>query len=411
MRILLGVCGSISAYKSVEVLRNLIKDGHEVRVILTKGAEKFVRPELFQYLGAKMVFRSVDDFRYPHEIQQFGDSTVLHIDLANWAQKFIIAPLSANTLSSLVHAKANDLLTSTFLAYPQEKFLSVFPAMNTKMLNHPFVQENIENLKKLRTLNNIYVDETEAGDLACGEVGEGRLAEVDKISTLGPIATSTHQNKKILITTGATISPLDPVRYLANPSSGITGFYIALEAIKNGYEVTIVKGHQAHALIDYLNSLSQVKVISTSTTEEMGNAVDQEINNSDFFISAAAVADIQFPKCNEKLKKEKLNEGALPFNNARDILKSIVENYPQVKTIGFAAETNLTEEVLANKWNRKPTNLLIGNIVHNGSDGNQKLGFGKESGEYLIKDQEVFTHKKMSKKELASYIISWLSNE
>lgn len=406
MRIILGVCGSISAYKSIEVMRSLIKDGHEVRVVLTKGAEKFVRHELFSYLGAQNVYASGDDFRYPHELHQKGDSTVLHIDLANWAQKMIVAPLSANTLSDMAHGKANDLLTSIFLAFPQEKFISVFPAMNTKMLNHPFVKENLENLKKLRTLENIYVDETSAGELACGEQGEGRLAEVEKIALLGSIAEKKNKEKRILITTGGTIAPLDPVRFLANPSTGKMGLEIAKIAIQNGYAVTLIKGHNTIKEIDYLNALEGISVIEAKTTADMHKAVHQEISRANVFIASAAVADIEFAQSSQKIKKEILSEGSLPFSPAQDILKSVVElNQKDLYTVGFAAETNLLEEMLNKKWERKPTNLLIGNQVDNGLSGSEMKAFGQDHASFLIKDQQDFQTLKTSKREIAKLII------
>lgn len=411
MRIILGVCGSISAYKSIEVMRLLIKEGHVVRVVLTKGSEKFVRPELFSYLGAENVYRAQDDFQYPHEIHKSGESSVLHIELANWAEKFIIAPLSANTLSHLVQAKAVDLLSSVFLAYDQDKFLSVFPAMNTKMLNHPFVQENLANLKKLRTLKNTYVDTTSEGDLACGESGEGRLAEVEKIALIGAWGNLALKNEEILLTTGGTISPLDPVRFLANPSSGLTGLEIAKAAIHRGYKVTIIKGYQAVKELEYLGALDQVKVLTANTTKEMFQNVLSNIENATAFIASAAVADIEFPSSSEKIKKEHLREGALPFSAAQDILKSVIElKKKSLKLIGFAAETELTEEMLLAKWKRKPVDLLIGNTVHNGSNGQAPKGFQSQMGNYLIKEENTFTSKTMSKSELAKCLVNWIES-
>jgi phosphopantothenoylcysteine decarboxylase/phosphopantothenate--cysteine ligase len=385
----------------------MIKAGHEVRVVLTKGAEKFVRHELFNYLGAQNVYASGDDFRFPHELHQKGESTVLHIDLANWAERMIIAPLSANTLSDMAHGKANDLLTSVFLAFPQEKFISVFPAMNTKMLHHPFVQENLNNLKKLRTLSNIYVDETSSGELACGELGKGRLAEVEKIALIGTTAHKVSKKEKVLITTGGTIAPLDPVRYLANPSTGKMGFEIAKSAIQKGYEVTIIKGHNSIKDIDDLNSLSSVKVIEAKTTSQMHEAVHNEITNHQVFISSAAVADIEFSESTEKIKKQVLNEGALPFTPAKDILKSVLDlECSNLKTIGFAAETNLSEQMLQDKWDRKPTDLLIGNSVHNGVSGSEQKGFGANTVSYLIKDNQEFISLETSKTEMADWILN-----
>ena len=406
MRILLGVCGSISAYKSVEVMRNLIKEGHEVRVVLTRGAAKFVRHELFHYLGAQNVYTSEDDFRYPHELNQKGESSVLHVDLSNWAQKMIIAPLSANTLSDLAHAKANDLLTSIFLTFPQEKFVSVFPAMNTKMLNHPVVQEKLENLQKIRNLENIYVDETSNGQLACGELGLGRLADHEKISLLGVIAERQIKKKRVLITTGGTIAPIDPVRFLSNPSTGKMGLEIAKIAIQKGYPITIVKGHNVVREIDYLDSLPNVEIIEAKTSKEMCFAVLDQIPKCRIFIAAAAVADLEFSKSSQKIKKEILSEGSLPFSKAPDILKCVLElNREDLFTVGFAAETNLSEDVLNKKWKRKPTDLLIGNVVNNGLlDKKEVQAFGKNHATYLIKENKIFHSIESSKEHIAKFI-------
>lgn len=411
MRIILGVCGSISAYKSIEVMRLLVKEGHQVRVVLTAGAEQFIRPELFNYLGAENVYRSRDDFKYPHEIHKNGNSNVLHIELANWAQKVIIAPLSANTLANFVHAKANDLLTSLFLALDKSKFISVFPAMNTKMLNHPFVQENLANLKKLKGLENIYVDATNSGDLACGETGEGRLAEVSKIALLGAWANRPSKQQSILLTTGGTIAPLDPVRFLANPSSGITGLEIAKQAIDRGFHLVIIKGYKAIQGLDDLASLEQVTTIEAATTEEMYQQVHSHLARSEVFIASAAVADIQFSHSSQKIKKETLQEGSLAITQAHDILASVLEKKPpQLLTIGFAAETELTQQMLNQKWERKPVDLLVGNIVQHGTGKTESKGFGTLYGNYLIKEKNNFIEKSASKQELAQYLLNWIEN-
>ena len=214
MKILLGVSGSISAYKSYDLLRSLVKEGHEVITVTTKSGEKFVHPWLFKSLGAKATYTYADDFQKAKETDG-----VLHIELARWCDGILIAPASANFIADLSHGKATDLLSSIFLAISDERPVALFPAMNTKMLQHPFVKENIDKISKLK---NVYDRPTASGTLACGEEGEGKLEDIDVIAETAPIIFGQFLNrakneKHYLITTGATISPLDPVRYLTNP--------------------------------------------------------------------------------------------------------------------------------------------------------------------------------------------------
>lgn len=166
MKILLGISGSISAYKSIDIARGLVKNGHEVKVVLTAGALKFVVPEVFTYLGVSDVYHAQEDFEHKN---------VLHVDLARWCDTFLIAPLSANTLSRLARGEASDLLSSIFLALEPHKNVLIFPAMNTNMLYHPFTQENLKAVEKIKTLPNVHVFPTDSGILACEEVGEGKL--------------------------------------------------------------------------------------------------------------------------------------------------------------------------------------------------------------------------------------------
>jgi phosphopantothenoylcysteine synthetase/decarboxylase len=191
MKILLGITGSISAYKTYDLCRGLVKAGHEVQVILTKGALEFIQPNTFKYLGAKSVFYPGADFDLTH-YDESNKSNVLHIHLSKWCDKFIIAPLSANTLGKLAGGLCDDLLSSVFLAL-DKKTSMFFPAMNTKMLEHPFVQENLD---KLSSLENSYVHPTQSGLLACGDEGFGKLAPVDEIKDLIETYNPNKEQKK-----------------------------------------------------------------------------------------------------------------------------------------------------------------------------------------------------------------------
>jgi phosphopantothenoylcysteine decarboxylase/phosphopantothenate--cysteine ligase len=401
MRILLGVSGSISAYKSFDIARGLIKKGHEVKVILTTGALKFVVPEVFTYLGAQDVYKSEDDFVHKN---------VLHIDLARWCDVFVIAPASANTLSRLAQGQASDLLSSVFLALEATKNALIFPAMNSNMLSHPFTQQNIQDIKKLKTLNNIFISPTDEGILACSEVGLGKLPTVEEIILLIPTMTkpfSNSEQKVILITTGATISPLDPVRYLTNSSSGLTGFYLTESALSMGHKVILIAGINSIIDLNLFLKHPNFKLKRVSTVSEMSTEVHSQIEKADLYISSAAISDIEFETSAEKVKKETMGEN-LKTKKAQDILKMIIGlNLKNLKIVGFAAETDLSDSVLKKKMESKPVDLLVGTKVNNGLINNElAIGFNADSADYrLLSNKGYVLEGKLTKKELANKII------
>jgi phosphopantothenoylcysteine decarboxylase/phosphopantothenate--cysteine ligase len=412
MRILLGVCGSISAYKTLDITRGLIKAGHEVRVILSRGATEFVVPQVFKYLGAQEVYTANDDFNDQKFSQE--KSNVLHIDLVKWCDRFAICPLSANTLSRLAHGAADDLMSSVFLAMT-EKPIILYPAMNTQMYKHPFTQENIDQVQKIKTLPNVFVHPPASGLLACGDLGEGKLPSVDTIiDNLPVINPSENINKKhILITTGATIAPLDPVRFLTNSSSGITGFHLAAEALSLGHSVTVVAGKTATARLEHFTSLKNYDLHRVVTTADMEKTIDKLITKADVYISSAAVSDISFDINQSKLKKDQL-AGSLAFNQATDILAKVLNiKNEKLKVVGFAAETDLTEEVLTKKWNAKPVDLLIGTHVHSGLTGSdEQKGFGTNEAKYSFMEagRKTFTGR-LQKTQLSKEIIHRVTND
>ena len=401
MRILLGVSGSISAYKALDIARGLFKNGHEVKVILTNGALKFVIPEVFTYLGVKDVYKSQDDFTHKN---------VLHVDLARWCDVFVIAPASANTLSRLAQGRADDLLSSVFLALEPHKNTLLFPAMNSLMLAHPFTQQNLDDIKKLKTLNNLFISPTDAGILACEEVGLGKLPGVEDIIELIPTMIKplkSENQKTILATTGATIVPLDPVRYLTNSSSGITGFYLAEAALKEGHKVIMIAGAHSTAKLNLFSKHPNFKLIRAKTVENMKNAVLSELPSADLYISSAAISDIEFDVSDEKIKKETMGD-TLKIKKACDILKTVLENKPdKLKVVGFAAETDPSDAVLNKKMQAKPVDLLVGTKVNNGLAKDQQVtGFNADFAEYRLLSPKGFTFEGiLTKRELAQKII------
>lgn len=401
MRILLGVSGSISAYKSLDIARGLVKKGHEVKVILTEGALKFVVPEVFTYLGVSDVYKAQDDFVHKN---------VLHIDLARWCDVFAIAPVSANTLSRLAQGQASDLLSSVFLALEPHKNTLIFPAMNTNMLHHPFTEKNIEDIKKLKTLSNLFVSPTDAGILACEEVGLGKLPNVDEIIEIIPTMIKPIQNadqKTILVTTGATIVPLDPVRYLTNSSSGITGYYLAEAALAMGHKVVMIAGAHSTAKLNLYSKHPNFKLLRAKTVEEMKEAVHSHLNDADLYISSAAISDIEFDVSDSKIKKDSMGD-SLKIKPATDVLKTVLEKKSaKLKVVGFAAETDPSDSVLNKKMQSKPVDLLVGTKVNNGLTKNQEVtGFNADFAEYRLLSPKGFTYEGiLTKKELAHKII------
>ncbi|MCO4753283.1 MAG: bifunctional phosphopantothenoylcysteine decarboxylase/phosphopantothenate--cysteine ligase CoaBC [Bacteriovoracaceae bacterium] len=395
MKILLGVCGSISAYKSLDICRQLFKDGHEVKVVLTKGALEFVRPQVFKYLGAQEVFSPEDDFN-PHAIK---DRSVLHIDLSKWAQRILIAPASANTLAKLSAGMCDDLLSSIFLASPNTPCV-IFPAMNTNMLKHPLTKNNFD---RLEGLENVFIHPTKEGLLACGDEGEGKLADVELIAQVVPVISFTKTNKRILITTGATIAPLDPVRFLTNPSSGKTGYELAKSYLSNGNEVTLIAGRNSCPQIDYLSQLPNAKVIRVSTTAQVFELVKELFDKHDLYISSAALSDIQFEQSSVKLKKDQFQD-KLSISKAPDVLKEMLKRKTTQKIIGFAAETNNNIETFEKKWKDKPVDVLVGNIVAANHDS-ESIGFGTNVNTYtILKEGRLFFTGPLAKAELAEKI-------
>jgi phosphopantothenoylcysteine decarboxylase / phosphopantothenate---cysteine ligase len=402
MNILLAVSGSIASYKSYDLLRDLLKNGYAVKVILTQGALKFIHPDTFKYLGASDVYLPQDDFNLS---QYQTDNKVLHIDLARWCDQLVIYPASASTINRLGQGIASDLLGSVFLSLNQ-KPTYIFPAMNPSMLTHPITSKCIKTLSEIK---NIYVSDTQSGTLVCGENGDGKLHTPEVASLMLDTIHFNQKNKTVLITTGASMAKFDDVRYLTNPSSGLTGFYIAKAFLKHGHAVHILAGKNATKQLDLLAYHPLCKVERLSSNAEFALKATSLVKNADLFIASAALCDFEFESASGKIKKSQLNaEGSIKIHPAQDILKTILDlKIKGLKTIGFAAETSLNQAILDEKWQRKPTDLLVANTVKNSYDG-QTLGFQQEEGVYIFKQaSNTSIEKKMSKAQLAEQLVNW----
>ena len=377
-KLLLGVCGSIASYKACEIVRYFQKKGMEVKVCLTPEAEDFVGKLTFQALTNSEVYSSWKD----------GKTGLEHIYLARWADVFLIAPATANTIAKLANGIADDFLTSTALAY--DKPLVIAPAMNTKMLENPITQKNINTLKEK---GDIFVNSCE-GLLACGEEGIGKLADLEDIELAVKYAVypKTLKGKKILITAGATREFFDPIRYISNASSGQMGYSLAKEAYSFGADVTLISAPTC------LNVPSQIKKIDVISAFDMFEAIKDIYYNFDIIIMNAAVADFRPKTYSEsKLKKTKENP-IVELQPNPDILKFLGENKRENQIlIGFAAESENIFENAMDKLKRKNLDVIIANPVR---------VFSKDVYEgYIIFKDEKIIEIKSEKKEDAAYSI------
>ena len=406
MKILLGITGSIASYKSYDVARQLVRNGHEVKVILTKGALEFIKLETFRYLGVKASYHPNDDFD-PSQIS--SNENVLHVELSKWADKLIIAPASGNTISRLATGITNDLLTSVFLCFGKKPVL-IFPAMNTQMWQNERIKEHV---LKIQHSPHVGMIQPASGLLACGDIGEGKFPDVssvvDLIETYNP---TLNQHKKVIITAGATASALDPVRFITNPSTGKMGISVAKAFLGQGYEVILLAGYQCSKEVEQLKGHPHFSLFKTPTTELMKEKAKELFPSSDLYISTGAIADIEFDPASMKLKKEAMGD-TISFKKASDILKEILSLKTHQKIISFAAETETTKEVFMEKMERKPVDLMIGNRVRNGLVGGGEIeGFQKDEGEYFFVQKNSITGPiGLSKFQLGEKLVSWFEGK
>ena len=384
-KILLIICGGISAYKSLEIIRLLKKRGAIVKSILTKSAKKFVTPLSVVSLSQEKVY---DDL-FSHE----NESEMDHISLSRWSDLILVAPVTANTISKLSAGSSDDLASTVILASNKEVFL--VPAMNVRMWEHPSTKENLQKLKTF----GYQVIGPEIGDMACGEYGEGKMTEPqDVISSLEQYFYSLKKNKKFkaLVTAGPTHEYIDPVRYISNRSSGKQGYEIAKSLKKNGFETTLIAGPTNLDLIPGINQ------INVNSAEEMFNAV-LDCLPADVAIFSAAVSDFKI-KNKEKYKIKKRESMNLSLEKNIDILSHISKHNslrPKM-VIGFAAETNNLTEYAKKKLSEKNCDWIIANDV-----SNPLIGFESDFNEVSIfyKNMKYEKLPKMKKSLLAEKIV------
>jgi phosphopantothenoylcysteine decarboxylase/phosphopantothenate--cysteine ligase len=392
--ILIGVSGGIAAYKIPILCRKFIQAGDSVKVILTENAAKFVTPLTLETLTKNRVY--IDDF-----LTDISPRDIEHIDLAEWADIFIIAPATANTIAKMACGIADNLLTSTYLAYKTEKPLFICPAMNTNMYQNPATVDNLNKIAQ-RGVNIISPIE---GELACKDVGIGKMQEPetifeavkDKLSSCNVL-----NGLKVIVTAGPTIEDIDPVRYISNRSSGKMGYAIAEMAKKMGADVTLISGPS--------NLKTSLNVTKVKSAIDMLNALKQKVEDCDILIMAAAVADYRVENISDIKIKKSSNELHLKLIKNPDILFELskIKREGQV-FVGFAAESNELEENAVLKLKMKNLDMIVANDIKRediafDSDYNEVIVFNKKGSKLTIKKdkKEVIAEKIL--KEIKAYI-------
>ncbi len=373
-KIILAVTGGIAVYKSVILLRLLIKQGAEVRVVMTESAKKFVTALTFQALSGNVVRSELFD--------QDAEAGMGHIELAQWADQIIIAPATANTIAKISYGMADNLLTTLCLATRAP--LLIAPAMNQKMWHHPTTQKNI---KKLSTQSSVFLCGPAQGEQACGDTGFGRMEEPQTILEfcLDCWCEDNQQSvvlkgKTVLITAGPTIEDIDPVRYISNRSSGKMGYAIARAASDSGARVILVSGPVN------IEAPQGVEIHQVRSAQKMHEKVFSLVEQADIFIATAAVADYRpITKNHEKIKKtnDRLN---IEFVKNPDILSEVSDSENKPFCVGFAAETNQMKTYAIDKLKRKNLDMIVANQV-----GDDK-GFEKDDNElslYWFKENDL----------------------
>ncbi len=349
-RVLLGVTGSIAAYKAAELIRRLRDAGAEVRVVMTESAKAFVTPLTFQALSGLPVHENLLD--------KDAEAAMGHIELARWADVIVIAPASANSLAALAQGRADELLNAVCLA--ADVPLAIAPAMNKNMWEDKATQDNVKILAQRGAL---FIG-PDSGEQACGDIGEGRMVGSDAIiSRLTEIFTiGSLSGLTVLITAGPTREALDPVRYLSNHSSGKMGYAMAEAAIEAGAKVILVSGPVS------LDTPDRVSRINVESATDMENAVQAQIANADIFIASAAVADYRPVIVQQDKIKKKEKRLTLELEKNTDILATVKAEYEKVFCVGFAAETQNLVDYARTKLQQKNIEMIAANLVGNAAE-------------------------------------------
>lgn len=381
----LGVTGSIAAYKMANVASALVKEGADVHVVMTKNATNFINPITFETLTNNKCLVDTFDRNF-----QFH---VAHVSLSQKADVFMVAPASANIIGKLANGIADDMLSTMALAASCK--IIVAPAMNTHMYENKIVQDNLDKLKKF----GFEVIEPAAGRLACGDVGAGKLPNEDilldyirrEIEFLKDMA-----GLKVLVTAGPTVERIDPVRYITNHSSGKMGYAVAEIASKRGADVTLISGPV------HIEPPAFVKIVNIQSADDMYNAVMDNLSDCDILVKAAAVADYTVPDVSDEKIKKKDDDLSLALSRTKDILKAVGERKTDRQIIcGFSMETSNLIENSKKKLVSKNCDMIIANNLKD--DG---AGFGVDTNKVtIITENNADSLDVMTKKETAEKIL------
>lgn len=351
--IIIGVSGGIAAYKTAYLVSALSKTEADVNVIMTENACEFISPLVFETLTGNKCYVDTFDRNFKFDVE--------HISLAKKADIFMIAPATANVIAKIANGIADDMLTTTFLASKCKKIVS--PAMNTAMFENQITQDNIAKLKKY----GIGVVEPQNGLLACGDTGAGKMPEPDFLFDVIEREIAREKDmlgKKVLVTAGATMESLDPVRFLTNHSSGKMGFAIAKEAMLRGAEVTVVKANTTVKIPNF------VKIVEVSSAKDMFGAVTALSDQQDIIVKAAAVADYTPESYVDSKIKKKDGDLSIPLKRTMDILKYLGENKKEGQFLcGFSMETDNMLENSKAKLSKKNADMIVANNLKDAGSG------------------------------------------
>lgn len=351
--IIIGVSGGIAAYKTAYLVSALSKTEADVNVIMTENACEFISPLVFETLTGNKCYVDTFDRNFKFDVE--------HISLAKKADIFMIAPATANVIAKIANGIADDMLTTTFLASKCKKIVS--PAMNTAMFENQITQDNIAKLKKY----GIGVVEPQDGLLACGDTGAGKMPEPDFLFDVIEREIAREKDmlgKKVLVTAGATMESLDPVRFLTNHSSGKMGFAIAKEAMLRGAEVTVVKANTTAEIPNF------VKIVEVSSAKDMFDAVTALSDQQDIIVKAAAVADYTPESYVDSKIKKKDGDLSIPLKRTMDILKYLGENKKEGQFLcGFSMETDNMLENSKAKLSKKNADMIVANNLRDAGSG------------------------------------------
>ena len=386
--IVLGVTGSIAAYKMANVASMLVKRGCEVHVVMTKNATNFINPIAFESLtNTKCLVETFDrNFQFH----------VAHVSLTDKADAMLIAPASANIIGKIANGIADDMLSTTVMACNKPVIIS--PAMNTKMYNNPILQDNLDKLRRF----GYEIVEPANGHLACGTSGAGKMpSEEVLVAHLERVIAKEKdlKGKKVLVTAGPTIEAIDPVRYISNHSSGKMGYALAKAAMLRGAEVTLVSGPCS------ITPPPFVKVVPVVTAKDMFDAVTSVSAQQDIIIKAAAVADYRPATVSDEKIKKKDDDMSIALERTDDILKYLGEHKPDGQFLcGFSMETQNMLENSRKKLKKKHLDMIVANNLKE-----QGAGFGTDTNRVtIISEKEEKNLELMSKEEVADEILNYI---